>query len=53
MIETCWLTHESPGLKPDWLSDIIKLFSIKDSNIQSHINLSRILSVIGSNDIGR
>ena len=27
-----WLTQESPGLNPDWFSDI-KLFSIKYVNI--------------------
>ena len=35
MIERSWLTHESPGLEPDWLSDV-KLFFVKKSNIVSY-----------------
>ena len=38
LIKRRLLVHESPGLKPDWLSDI-NLFSLKDSNILSNSNL--------------
>ena len=50
MIERSWLIQESSGLKPDWFLDI-KLFSMKNSNILSYNNLSKILPAIGSNDI--
>ena len=52
MIERIWLIQESPGLKPDWFLDV-KLFFMKNSNILSHNNLSKILPVIESNDIVR
>ena len=44
--------QESTGLKPDWFLGI-KLFSMKNSNIQSYNNLSKILPAIRSNGIGR
>ena len=49
VIERNWLMHESPGLKPDWLSDI-KLFFVKNLNVLSYSNLSRISPVVESND---
>ena len=45
VLERSRLTHESPGLKPDWFYDI-KLFSVKDSNILSYSNLSRVFPVM-------
>ena len=39
-MEISWLMHESPALKPDWLA-MIKLFWIKNLNIQLQSNLSR------------
>ena len=47
-----WLSQESPGLKPDWF-DRISSFSMKNLNISSKINRSRIFPQIGSNDTGR
>ena len=44
--------QESPGLKPDWF-DEISSFSIKNLNISTNINPSRIFPQIGNNDIGR
>ena len=49
VVERSWLIQKSTGLKPDWLSDI-KLFSMKDLNILSYNNLSKILPKTGRNN---
>ena len=52
LMDTSWFMQESPGLKPDWF-DEISSFSIKNLNISTNINPSRIFPQIGNNDIGR
>ena len=52
MIERSWLTHESPGLKPDCLGDI-KLSSVKNSYMLLYNILANIFLATGSKDIAR
>ena len=40
-MDRSWLTHESPGLKPDWL-EYIKLFSVNNSYMLLCNTLSNI-----------
>ena len=44
--------QESPGLKPDWLTEI-KSLSIKKPNISLYKSLSKIWLLIGSKGTGQ
>ena len=53
MIERTWSIHESPGVKPDWLSEI-KLFSVKTQTFyqiatsQGFFKLWKVMILAGS-----
>ena len=52
VIDWSWVVQDSPGLEPDWISNI-KLFSVKNLNILSHNNLWSVLPETGSKEMGR
>ena len=49
--DTCWLSHESEGLNPDWFA-LSKLLLSRKSKIELKTNLSKIFLLTGRRDTG-